>query len=112
VILLSLWATWCAPCVAEWPALDRLQEQYGEQGLTVMALSLEAPDRLTAFLKDNPSSVVSGYITDQEALPDPFRRAFRTVPTSYILDRQGFIREFVLGSRTYGEWEEKVTHVL
>lgn len=112
VVLLNLWATWCAACLEEWPALDRLQEQYREQGLTVIALSIEAPDHLSRFLKDYPSSVVSGYIRNRESLPDPFRRAFRTVPSSYILDRQGFIREFVLGSRTYEEWEIKVANAL
>ena len=112
VLLVSLWATWCNPCLAEWPALDRLQEQYRRQGLTVIALSTESVGHLASFLKDHPSSVVSGHIPDQEELPDPFRRAFRTMPTSYILDRQGFIREFVLGSRTYEEWEAKVTEFL
>lgn len=41
VVLLNLWATWCAPCVAEMPSLDRLQDAYGGQGFTVIALSLD-----------------------------------------------------------------------
>jgi len=41
VILLNLWATWCAPCVEEMPALDRLQGELGDEGLVVVALSLD-----------------------------------------------------------------------
>ena len=39
--LVNLWATWCAPCLAELPALDRLQTDVGRQRLAVVALSLD-----------------------------------------------------------------------
>jgi thiol-disulfide isomerase/thioredoxin len=39
VVLLNFWATWCAPCIREMPALDRLQAELGDQGLTVLAVS-------------------------------------------------------------------------
>lgn len=41
VVLLNLWATWCAPCVEEMPALDRLQGELGDEGLVVVAVSLD-----------------------------------------------------------------------
>ena len=41
LVLLNLWATWCAPCIAEMPALDRLQAELGGRGLQVVALSLD-----------------------------------------------------------------------
>lgn len=41
VVLLNLWATWCAPCVEEMPALDRLQAALGGEDFTVVALSLD-----------------------------------------------------------------------
>jgi thiol-disulfide isomerase/thioredoxin len=41
VVLLNLWATWCAPCVEEMPALDRLQGELGDEGLAVVAVSLD-----------------------------------------------------------------------
>ncbi len=44
VILLNLWATWCAPCVRELPALDRLQSVLGGRDFTVMALSIDEAD--------------------------------------------------------------------
>ena len=44
VVVLNLWATWCAPCRREMPSLDRLQAALGEDGLTVIALSLDRGD--------------------------------------------------------------------
>lgn len=41
VVLLNVWATWCAPCRAEMPTLDRLQKRFGDEGLEVVALSVD-----------------------------------------------------------------------
>ena len=40
-VLLNLWATWCAPCIAEMPALDQLQASLPETSLTIITLSLD-----------------------------------------------------------------------
>ena len=112
VVLLNLWATGCGACVKELPDLNHLQEKYGKGGLVVVTLSTESPDHLAQFAERHSFSTVNGYIVDKEALPDPFRRAFRTMPTSYLIDREGYIREFVLGSRSFKEWEHKVTNIL
>ena len=44
VVVLNLWATWCAPCRREMPSLDRLQARYEGDGLEVVALSLDRGD--------------------------------------------------------------------
>jgi thiol-disulfide isomerase/thioredoxin len=41
VLLLNVWATWCAPCRAEMPTLDRLQQRLGDKGFEVVALSVD-----------------------------------------------------------------------
>ncbi|MBU6155557.1 MAG: TlpA family protein disulfide reductase [Alphaproteobacteria bacterium] len=41
VVVLNLWATWCTPCVAEMPMLDRLQKELGDEGVVVLALSID-----------------------------------------------------------------------
>ena len=53
VILLNLWATWCAPCREEMPALDRLQQALGGDDFSVVAVSIDTagPERPAAFLE-------------------------------------------------------------
>jgi thiol-disulfide isomerase/thioredoxin len=52
VVLLNLWATWCAPCLKEMPALDRLQKELGSDKFEVVALSVDraGPDAAKKFL--------------------------------------------------------------
>ena len=50
VVLLNFWATWCAPCQVELPRFDEWQKKYGEQGLQILAVSMDdnaAPVRKT-----------------------------------------------------------------
>ena len=42
VVVLNIWATWCGICIDEMPTLDRLQRQYGKDGLVVIAVSDES----------------------------------------------------------------------
>ena len=53
-VLLNLWATWCVPCRAEMPALDRLQAEMGGAGFTVAAVNVDVtnPDHAHAFLAE------------------------------------------------------------
>src|SRR5690606_26545010 len=44
VILVNFWATWCGPCITEIPDLQELYETYGDQGLTVLGVSIEDGD--------------------------------------------------------------------
>jgi thiol-disulfide isomerase/thioredoxin len=51
VVLLNIWATWCAPCRKEMPTLDRLQEKLGGPDFEVVALSMDraGPDIVKKF---------------------------------------------------------------
>lgn len=53
VVLLDIWATWCAPCVEAWPKLLELDESYGDRGLSIVTLSVdsvEAEEGVVEFL--------------------------------------------------------------
>jgi peroxiredoxin len=55
VLVLNIWATWCAPCKAELPSLQRLQEEYGPKGLKLVAVSIDdyvSEDSIRAFAKN------------------------------------------------------------
>ena len=54
VVLLNLWATWCEPCLREMPSIERLHRAYGDKGLAVVAVSVDAyanDDSVRAFAR-------------------------------------------------------------
>lgn len=108
VILVNPWATWCIPCIEKMPYLDRLQAEYAEDGTDYRCPDHEV--RQTAVTKAHtlPENTVNAYAPDQGALPQPFRRGFRKLPTSYVIGRDSFIREFWVGSRDGEGLESKV----
>lgn len=108
VILVNLWATWCAPCLKEMPNIERLQATYADSGLVVVTLTKETRETALTRAQDLPASTVNGYAPDQGALPQPFRRGFRVLPTSYVIDRDGYIQEFFIGSRDYDDLAARV----
>lgn len=89
VVLVNLWATWCAPCRDEMPALDRLQARLGGEDFQVVAVAEErgGPAKAQAFLEEIGAGNLNLYI-------DPTMRSARAwqapgLPTSFLLDRQG-----------------------
>jgi len=101
VVLLNLWATWCPPCKEEMPAMERLWQRYKGQGLVVIALSMDA----------SGSKVVKPFIeqakyTYRVGLDPKMEIAelygARSVPSTFIIDRNGALRAIALGPR---EWD-------
>ena len=108
VVLLNFWATWCAPCLEELPALNELQETYADAGLTVVTISDEPHEVLVDFEERLPLGTVSGLIEGRDAVPDPYRRTLEARPTSYVIDRDGVIRDFALGAQDYATFERMI----
>lgn len=108
VVLLNFWATWCQPCITELPELDRLQRDFEHQGLTVITLSDEPREELDMFADLWPRNTVSGYFAPQ-ATPEPYRSELeRGRPISYVIDREGLVRQFILGAGNYDTFERYV----
>lgn len=111
VVLLNVWATWCVPCVRELPALERLHQKLGPEGLKVVAVSVDPPAAVLG-----PYNELQHYIDELSLtfliLHDPERRAqdlFAPVglPTTVLIDREGRIHSTILGAR---EWDDE-SHV-
>ena len=93
VKLVNLWATWCAPCRAEMPALDRLEAALGSDAFEVMAINVDVNGeaRARAFLDEIGVKELAFY-------SDPSTRVFRALkgrglafglPTTLLVDGKG-----------------------
>ena len=95
VILLDFWATWCAPCRESIPHLIQLYKTYQKNGLEVIGMNMDRGDMDTVrhFIKsiDIPYPIV---IT-----PDHVERSYGVIglPTTILIDKEGKIREKILG---------------
>lgn len=112
VVVINWWATWCAPCLEELPDLNELQTKYADRGLVVLTISDESPATLEDFETDLPLNTTAGYVEDAASLPDPYRRTLQIRPTSYVIDRDGIIRDFVLGAQDLPTFERMISPYL
>lgn len=111
VVLVDFWATWCPPCIAEIPELKEIYEDYKEDGFLIVGMTVD----------EGRKSAVAGKVEPFE-LPYPVgladrsaREAFggiRVVPTKFLLDRDGVIRETFVGARPASELRAAIEDLL
>lgn len=92
-VLLNLWATWCAPCREEMPALDALQAALGSPAFEVVAINVDTRDdgRDARFLEDTGISHLAAYVDRTMAVFNTLKgRALAVgMPTTLLVDGQG-----------------------
>lgn len=107
-ILINIWATWCAPCRVEMPALERLAKKFAGTDFRVVAVSVDQDD----------STVVDAFVRELglsfEVLHNQagdIRQRYQTtgVPESFVIDRDGVIVKKVIGP---AEWDGPVNEYL
>ncbi|BBM72671.1 TlpA family protein disulfide reductase [Rhodothermus marinus] len=108
VILLNLWATWCGPCLAEIPELNRFQQAYQDRGVVVIMISDEPRQTILEFTKERPLEAVSGYLPEDARWPWPYNRVEQARPTTFVIDRDGIIRETWPGAADFAQFEAAV----
>jgi thiol-disulfide isomerase/thioredoxin len=89
VVLVNLWATWCAPCVQEMPALDRLEAALGGPDFAVLLVSQDRGGAhvVEPFFAKLGLKRLATYLDPPGALGQGF--AVRGMPTSILIDRDG-----------------------
>jgi peroxiredoxin len=94
-VVLNFWASWCGPCRAEMPELQRLHDRLGEAGVVVLGVNQgESPETAAAFLQalglsfpvalDQRTGVSQQYLVN-------------SLPTTFFIDRDGVIRSTFIG---------------
>jgi len=97
VMLLNVWATWCEPCRAEIPSLERLQKAYGSQGLKIVAVSID-----DYVGEDSIRRYADNFGVTFEILHDPthaIERVLQTTgyPETFVVGPEGTIRKKIIG---------------
>jgi len=111
-ILINLWATWCPPCRAEMPAIEKLYEKYQGQGLTVLGVN--------ATVQDNPLDIVP--FVQEYGLTFPIlldetgavarKYELRSLPSSYFINRDGTVHYVVMGAMTEALLQTQIEEIL
>jgi peroxiredoxin len=108
VVLLNFWATWCAPCREEMPAMDRLFRRFRGEGLTVLAISVDG-DGARAVAPFVSQQRLSYPIGLDPTMTVATRYGVRALPSSFLLDRTGRLVALALGPR---EWDSEAAHAV
>jgi len=100
VVFLNLWATWCPPCKEEMPAMERLWQRYKDQGLVVIALSMDASGATAVkpFIEEAKYTYRVGLDPKMEIAQ---LYGARSLPSTFIIDRSGVLRAIALGPRVW-----------
>lgn len=85
-VLINLWATWCAPCIAELPMLEKLAAA-GELRVVTISQDMRPPDQVAAFLKARGLTRLEPWLDPENDLS--FHYQTGTLPTTIYYDAQG-----------------------
>ncbi|CAN1550326.1 TrxA Thiol-disulfide isomerase and thioredoxins [Rhabdaerophilaceae bacterium] len=104
-VLVNLWATWCAPCRHEMPALDRLQQKVGGKDFEVVAINIDTRnlERAKVFLNEINVSALGFYSDPSAKIFQDLKAAGRAfgMPTTLLLDKEGCELAYLAGP---AEW--------
>jgi peroxiredoxin len=112
VVLLNFWATWCQPCRAEIPEFNALHRDLESKGLSVIGVSVSPVDTSDA-IRDFQKDIRQDYTVLRGA--DEIGSQFGNgpgLPITYILDREGRIRQKFIGPQTRENFEAAIKPVL
>ena len=111
VIILNFWATWCPPCREEIPDFVQLYDKYEDEGLLIIGVNLDRGDTraVKQFSKDYEINypIVSGNVNVTQEYG-----GIRGIPTTFIIDRKGDIKEKYVGYQPRATFENAVIRLL
>lgn len=110
VVLVNYWATWCPYCRHEMPAMEKFYADYKGRGFEILAISIDDdPAKVVEFMREE------GYhfpVAMSHPALDSVIGKVTTVPTSFLIDKQGRVRKKISGQVHYARLEELVEPLL
>jgi thiol-disulfide isomerase/thioredoxin len=118
ILLLNIWATWCAPCVAEFPDLVKLSQISDTTATEVVAISADYPDevdsKIIPFLKKLkvPFRVYVAQFAHQEDFINTVNRSWSgALPATLVYDSHGKERSFHVGQQSFDDFKHEVDKI-
>lgn len=111
VVLLNIWATWCAPCREETPDLEALYQKYKDDGFLVLGVSIDkqGPSVVKPFMEKY--GVSYPMVIDKGTIMDKYGPTMG-IPTTYIINKEGNLQYFAVGALTNKELEPRLRELL
>lgn len=110
-VLVNLWATWCAPCLKEMPALDVLEKEMGGPDFAVVAINIDTRnlDKPKAWLAENKVTTLPFYGDPQAATFQALRKAHKVegMPVSIIIEKTGCELGIIQGPADWASADSK-----
>ncbi|WP_158882818.1 TlpA disulfide reductase family protein [Rhodanobacter sp. L36] len=105
-VLLNFWASWCVPCLAEMPALNRAQARTGNNGPVIIGIAMDDPAHVRRFLATHPLDypILLGDLADPSTSA-LFGDTQTVLPYSVLIDANGTIMATHVGALTSSELE-------
>lgn len=100
LVLLNIWATWCAPCVAEMPSMQKLYQELKDEGFLILAVSLDETgvEAVKPFVEKHKLEFPVLLDTKGE-----IKNLYQItgIPESFVIDKSGAIVEKIVGPRDW-----------
>ncbi|KZL92901.1 TlpA family protein disulfide reductase [Clostridium magnum] len=108
-VFLNFWASWCPPCKAEMPDIERLYEETKDSDLVILAVNLgEDKDTVKSFIDKNNYKFRILLDSDQTVAE---QYSITSIPTSFFIDKNGTIVAKKIGAMTYEEMKNYVNTI-
>ena len=111
VVIMNIWATWCAPCHDETPDFVDLYNQYKEQGLVILGVSIDEQGKSVVKPFMEKYEVNYPMVIDDGSIMDKYGPTMG-IPTTYIINKKGNLQYFAVGALTQKELEPRITRLL
>lgn len=111
VVILNIWATWCAPCREEIPDFVELYRKYKDEGLMILGVSIDKQGESVVKPFVEKYDINYPIVIDQGTIIDKYGPTM-SIPTTYIIGRGGNLQYFAVGALTNRELEPRIKDLL
>jgi thiol-disulfide isomerase/thioredoxin len=119
ILILNFWATWCVPCVEEFPDLSRIADRYTAKGVEVVAVSIDTPEDLKTkvipFVQGQSARIryfLNAFEKDEQLIDAVSKDWSGAIPTTVLYNSTGQQSKFLVGKQTYSSLSREIYRML